>query len=269
MAQTCCICGKLLGLFSEKTSLKDGYICEKCLRTGGIDLDSSIGNLLSDQVKEIIAKRKEVEGKFHSTNNFGRLKIDTNSHIFKIDNHYYHFDNLLTYAFHEDPENTRVDVKNGRSSGAAIGGAIGGLSGGLVGGAIGAAVGGKIGSIFSTMCNYMYIGIALKDASQKDLRLKFITEKTRISSDEYSKALRSAKECLDGLKIIADYNMTKQRSSEENQGQYSKKEVFIQNGHLSAEEFERELTIYKRLLYSNDISQEEFDQKKKKLLDMM
>lgn len=51
--------------------------------------------------------------------------------------------------------------------------------------------------------------------------------------------------------------------------QHSKKEVFIQNKHLTASEFAEELTIYKTLLYNGDITQEEYDAKKKMLLDMM
>ena len=115
----------------------------------------------------------------------------------------------------------------------------------------------------------MYISVLLKDSLETDIRLNYITEKTRVSSDEYTDAFKKANDCLDGLQIIANYNISKQQSSEDEKRRYSKREIYVQKGHLTAAQLAEELVIYKNLLYSGDITQEEFEQQKKKLLYML
>ena len=162
--QFCCVCGKALGFFSDKVTLKDGHLCSKCLKAGGMNSLSSSESFYTAQVVEVINSIIDAVRDFRATKSFGELKIDTNTHAFMLDNNFYFFDNLLSYSYHEDPDNSRLAVKNTKSDGAAIGGAIGGFGGGIIGGAIGAAIGGTIGSLFSTTCNYMYISITLKNS---------------------------------------------------------------------------------------------------------
>ena len=266
---SCCLCGTQLGLFSNKITLKDGHLCSKCLKSSGLTSISSSKDLLSSQVIEVITPRIEAIRTYHITKSFDALEIDINNQLFKLNNTIYFFSNLHSFSFHEYPENLQNAAQGGKAKGAAIGGVVGGLSGGLIGGAIGAAVGEKVGGLFLASCDYMYVNINLKGTFETNVRIDYIREKTRTSSSEYKTALKRANELIDGLSIIVAENSAKQQAIAETKRQYSKREVTIQNKHLTAEEFSNELTIYKTLLANGDITVEEFEQKKKKLLDMM
>lgn len=268
MAKNCCKCGKSLGMLSSKADLKDGVICHKCQKEGGLESIGDMRHFTTEQVKKIIAERCDIVKNFHKTNSFDCISIDLDNHAFRIDGTIYFFNELLSYSYHEDPENKRLQTQDGTSSGAAIGGAIGGLGNGLIGGAIGAAVGGAIGSFFST-CNHMYINIIVQGPLKKGIKLDFITTKTRLSSDEYSNASRKAQECLEALRLITNQNMPEKPESSKAHHIDEKKTLFIQKEHLTAAEIEKELETYQRMLYSSLISQEEYDQKKKQLLSMM
>lgn len=269
MAKYCCVCGKSLGFLADKINLADGCLCRKCLKAGGMSSLSHSDKLYTAKVIEVIKSRVDAVRNFRATKSHGPLKIDINSQSFMLDGNFYLFDNLLSYTYHEDPDNSKHAVQNGKSGGATIGGVIGGLGGGLFAGAIGAAVGGTIGSLLTSTCNYMYISVTLKDALESDIRLDFISEKTKVSSDEYKHALKDARDCLDGLQVIANYNASKRQEAIDEKKRSSKREVFIQNKHLTAAELADELHILKTLLYNDDITQEEFNRKKKQLLDMM
>ena len=266
MAQCCC-CNKTLGLFANKIKLKNGYICSKCLEITGQSYLYNSEKYETNQVIQVINKSLEAKNKFHLTNDFGIIQLDIDSHYFKIYNKYYAFDDLLSFSYYEDPNNSQTIAKDNSSGGAAIGGVIGGLSGGLVGGAIGAAVGGKIGSFFSTTCNQMSINIVLKNTLDSDNNLYFITEKTKTASDSYKSAFRKAQKCIQGLQLIIEHNTPPKKSNPETQR--TEKTIHLQNGHFTAEQLADELMIYKTLLYSGDITQEEYNEKKKQLLSLM
>ena len=269
----CCICQKDVGLFTGKSVLKDGIICSKCLKAGGISTFPSSRQFTTNHICKIINSRTEAVNNYRATKHLGRIEIDTNNHAFKIDGVFYLFDNLISYAYHEDPDTSRIQNQDGKGSGAAIGSVIGGIRGGVIGGAVGAAVGGAVGSLFSTTCNSMGISITLKDTPISDVYLHFITEKTKTSSSQYTEALKNARACLEALQIIKEEN-DKQRQShlQTMRARDSKsgnmQNIFVQDKHFTAKQMAEELDIYKALLYNGDITQEEYDQKRKQLLDL-
>lgn len=269
MAKNCCVCGKPLGMFSDKTVLKDGVLCPKCQKEGGIGSVGDMQHFTTAQIVKTVAERRDIVRSFQKTNTFGRISVDLTHRAFKIDGNLYLFGELLSYAYYEHPKNLSLQVKDGKSNGAAIGGTIGGLSGGLIGGAIGAAVGGKIGSYLAT-CDQMYINIVLQGALKGNVRLKFISEKTRVSSQEYAVALKEAQDCLEALRLITEQNEQQKKPKEvEASRREEKKTVFVQKEHLTASDIEKELETYQRMLRCDLITQEEYDQKKKQLLSMM
>ena len=73
MAKSCCMCGKVLGFFSDKVTFKDGHLCRKCLKAGGISSLSSSENYYTAQVIEVIKSRTEAVHNFRTTKRFGRL----------------------------------------------------------------------------------------------------------------------------------------------------------------------------------------------------
>ena len=271
MAKICCACGKSLGFFSNKATLKNGYLCQECQRAGGISLLDNSENLVASKVAAVVYSRKETVRKFRATKKYDDIQIDTDSHSFMLKGNFYLFENLHSFSYHENPNNPQNNGNFLKSGGAVVGGLIGGIGGGVIKGVIGAAVGSKVGSYFSNVCNYMYISITLKDSLVSDVRLQYITEKTRVASDEYSDALKRAQSCIEGLTIIADYNEAQRKAASTNnkeQKSRKSKDVFIQNKHFTASELADELTILKNLLYSGDLTEEEYNQKKQQLLNL-
>lgn len=275
MAKYCCICDKPLGFLSDKIALKDGYLCKKCLKAGGFTSLSSSESIPATRVTEVIVPRIEMVRSYRTVTSFGSLEVDSNSCMFKYEGEVYSFDDLVSYSIHEYPNNIHDATLKAKSSGAAIGGVLGGMGGGLLGGAIGASVGEKVGGFFFASCDYMYITITVRKIVEYSIRIDYIREKTRISSTEYRAAVKRANDLLEGLQFIAAQNMLKHQTNEEEKKQNSererlvKKEVTVKSGHLTAKEFAEELEIYKNLLYNNDITEEEYEKKKKQLLDMM
>ncbi len=282
MAKFCCACNKPLGFFSDKVALKDGYLCKECQKAGGIPNIENSEDLYALRVAEIInAQRNDVQ-RFKATTHYSRLSLDTNSHSFILNGNFYYFKNLISFTYHEVPDRTgsKTADKDGKSTGAIIGSVIGGLSGGIIGGAVGAAVGGKIGSLFSETCDNLYITIKLKDSLVSNVQLNYITEKTKVSSDEYKSAHKQAQSCLEGLNIITEHNIAVQKEAAEKarrekeaaekarQQANAKKDVFIQDKHFTASELANELSILQNLQFSGLLTQEEFEQKKKQLLEL-
>ena len=267
----CCMCGKELGFFTGKVVLKDGFVCNSCVKRSQIEEVPDSLTITTQKMVDILSARQVAIQKFRVTKDYGKIKIDTNTQSFMMNDVLYLFENLVSYKYHEDPDNSKIAVKNGKQGGAAIGGVIGGLGGGLVGSAIGAAVGNKVGGLFSSVCNYMYINVTLKDAFRTDVRLTFINEKTRISSKDYTEALKKANECIDALEVIANYNTEKHHCETKGDIQVNvqtnvNNTVAMQEQHMSAAQVAEELKVYKELLEAGLLTQEEFEQKKKQLL---
>ena len=277
MAKCCAVCGRTLGIFAGKAETKDGgYVCEMCLKQG--DLYYSDAAHMNTQVLVTkIRNRMEMKKRFRPNRKCSRIEVDTKLCVFKLCGDYYPFSKLITYSYREDPENKRVSQHDGRAGGAVVGGIIGGLGGGFVGRAVGAtvgaAVGNKVGGMFSSVCNYMYIKLALDDKEKPEERLYFIDEKTRVTSDEYRDALEDARDCLEVLEVIVRHNDEERKKadsqkSHEQRLEENKRMVFVQNGHMSAEEINRELTAYMAMKAGGLITEEEYNEKKKQLLSL-
>lgn len=271
MSKVCCVCGNDLGYFSSKINLKDGYLCSKCLKKGKISGFPDSAKYDVAKIVNIMTKRKEALTKYRPTKRFGRIEIDTNNKAFTIDDDFFLFENLVSYAFHEYPDNTRLAQKDGKSGGAVIGGVIGGLGGGLIGSAVGAAVGKKVGSLFSSVCERMYISITLKDSPLTDVRLTFINEKTRVTSSTYTDALMKANEIIDALKIIDDDNRNEKNSStfgNVNMQTINNNIVMEKEQHIDASRIAEEIKVYRTLMEQGILTEEEYERKKQQLLSM-
>lgn len=298
---SCCICGKELGIFSTKIVVKDGAVCMNCLKESGMETLTSPETISISALSSTIKSRIDLVRNFHPTKDYGLISIDANNQSFRIQGMIYSYENLVSYKLHEDTKHSSQRSKNNISNGAAIGGVIGGLTSGFitgtdiqskngqtrksafgelkdglvgaigasVGGTVGAAVGGAVGSLFTGYCHFMNISITLKDTINSDVCLHFITEKTRISSEEYINAYEEAQRCLEGLQVISQQVKKSKDERQSSQKHQLTKSVFIQKEHMSAEEIANELMIYQNLLHSGVLTQEEFDLKKKQLLSLM
>lgn len=265
---TCCVCGKALGIFSDKLPLKDGFLCNHCLHLGGISELPNSEKLSVSQITETLKKKAEIVRNFRPTRRAGKIEIDMNAHAFRIKDDYFFFNELTSFKYHEYPDNHQTPARVGKSKGEAVGAVIGILGGGLIGSAIGSTVGGKIGSLFSQPCERMHINITLNNPIKSAIRIDFISQKTGRDSEEYSKAVHSATQCIEALESIQQY-LQEANASQEKAHPAPQQTVFVQDGHVTAAQIEEELQVYRRLLYSDIITQDEFDQKKKQLLSMM
>ena len=80
----CCICGKMLGLFSVKTDLADGAVCYKCLENIGMLSLGNNGKVYVKQVVELAKSRKNIVSCFNVSFDAGDIELDTNAHVIKI-----------------------------------------------------------------------------------------------------------------------------------------------------------------------------------------
>ena len=268
---SCCACGKSIGVFTGKKALKDGYICNRCMKVANLDNvlaldDIDLSEKYAGEVAKFVKKQKEIGSLFSPSLICGKLALDRSSHTFKLNKYYFTYSNLHSYAYFEDPipEALRAPETNRKAGGAAIGGVIGGIHGGIIGGAIGAAVGHTIGSLISPSCNKMYIDIYLKGTLRNKINLTFITEKTRTNSPEYLTAVRRANETMEGLRIIDAYNSDALAKALDS----PRIKVVTREKQLSASEAAEELMVYKQLFYSGDMTQEEYDQKRREVLGL-
>lgn len=289
MAKECARCHKTLGFFSGKVELRDGYICPKCLKQGGIECEDG-GKLpyFSKVIVDEIGRRVDLTSRFHRTKKYGRIELDMSLQAFKLRGVCYPFSKLVSYSFHEKPDNQRSAKSDGKAGGAVIGGIIGGMGGGLLGAAVGTAVGKAVGGLISGVCEEMYITIKLDDVMQPSEKLSFISEKTRIKSDDYVSAAQEADSCMEALEIIRRNNVEQKRIEEKRQqherelrdaeerrrqqvepATSSHRTVYVQNGHMSADQINRELTAYRAMMASGLITEAEYNEKKRQLLSLM
>ncbi len=237
----CVVCGKELGLLSGKFIISDGVVCNHCLSSAGV---SSLHNALSfnrESINNYISARKTLVKNFRSTKSIGTyIHIDENNKAFKIGKNIFAYDNLLSFELLEDGQSV---TKGG------LGNAV---VGGLLFGGVGAIVGGVTGSKKSKgICNSMKLRVSLKNAHKDIMYINFISVETKTNSFLYKDAQKQAQKCITALETIIDTN----QSNRINQGTQS---------HSVADE----ILKFKQLLDQGIITQEEFDTKKKQLLDL-
>jgi len=289
MAKYCCSCNKSLGFFSVYVELANGFICNSCLSKAGIERPGNKFSLSTEEMKSIVSSRSNIVKQFRSTHDYDDIDIDLDHKLFKVEGNIFHFSNLLSYKYDEQPINPQIQHANPVPNGSMIGGIIGGIGGGLVGtlkggivggvmgsikgsakgaatGAIGAGVGNKIGSVFSGTCEHMKITLRLVGTYTNSITIDLIYDKTKYSSSEYKEACKSASSCMEGLALIAEHNKS---SNHEARAITNANVNTSANAHIPAEQIAKELEIYESLLKKGILTKEEFDAKKKQLLSNM
>jgi hypothetical protein len=242
--RVCDICGEKFGFFSLGADLSDGTICRKCLTQNGMTSISNPKLHSLDEVHQAIDVRKELIKAFSPTKIISiYLKIDENNQCFKVSNDFFTFDNLLSYELLEDGETV---TKGG------LGRAVAGrVLFGDVGAIVGSVTGGKKSK---GICKSMKLKITLKNALCDVIYISFITSETKENSFTYKSARDNAQKCISALEIILDSNKNR-----------NDKTVQISSFVASSAD---EIAKFKNLLDDGVITQEEFDAKKKQLLDL-
>ncbi|MEK7001074.1 SHOCT domain-containing protein [Clostridioides difficile] len=250
--EPCCICGE-----KGKQKISDGVICSECLKKykdtfSIVEPTDVIKKISSEEIKKSISLTLENRKKFESFNASKKvgiyLLVDENKKQLiisdKISNlnknkRVYDFREIISFELLEDDETI---VKSG------LGGAIGG---GLLFGETGAIAGSILGKKkIKTYVNSLKIKITINNIKNSTKYIYLINSKTSTNSSLYKESYNYAQEILSTLSII-----TSSESIED------KKESISSS---TADE----ILKYKNLLNMEAITQEEFDAKKKELLNL-
>lgn len=245
----CSICGN-----EKAKEVKDGFICSDCVKQAGRFLSATKLNPKEQTVsliKECIVKsnvwvkiQEERKNSFSQTRKIATLLLDENNQLFKVKNFLYpdiySFDQIADFEILEDGESV---VKGG------LGRAI---AGGVLLGGVGAIVGGVTGSKKSKgICKSLQVRIGLKNAVDENVYIKLISSETKTKSIVYKSSISTANDIMNVLS-----RLTEPTTKTDNVESIEVKDPY------------EEIKKAKELLDLGIITQEEFEQKKKELLNL-
>ena len=235
----CGVCGKNIGLLSSY-KIYDGSICEECTKLSQSYNTETIENMRKYKAIEDSRKRLFKPGK--RLKNFGTVEIliDNTNKLFKIGNSpIYKFEELADFYLDQTPANTVVTTttkKKGGITRAIVGSMIAGPVGAVVGASTAGSVSTSTQSTNTTKCYYYEI-------------------------ECYSGNVKKAIMPPDGFKEFAiqcinERNKTNNKFNDNNTKELPEVDAIS------------EIKKFKELLDMGAISQEEFNQKKKELLNL-
>ena len=172
---------------------------------------------------------------FETTSKFGKLKVDDNRKLFKLNAKIIPYDDLVSFKLIENGEQiTEGGVNLGRA-----------VIGGATLGAIGAGFGGlsKMKKKDIDYCTNMQIVVSVKNQRSGFMTVPFIFGKTKKSNFVYSNAQATAQATLDGLNYVLEHQTEKTE----------KDDLML-------------LKNWKEMLDSGIITQEDFEKKKHEVL---
>lgn len=254
----CGVCGKRIPLLEGSLQMKDGKVCCECILKNDFTL-LHLNNYYLEEAREILCenfvdwtkekkrkeqdvntKKKELARSFKSTSTkFDELEIDENNKIIRLLGEYYQFDQIQNYELYED--NSTI-MK-------------GGLGRALVGDVLLGAGGAFLGAMTrksSNVCQKMEIVVNVYDDSPIVQTITLINDNVKRDSEEYSLCLNKARQMMFMLDIV-------------NKGKENEiKKENNSNSFSVADEIKK----FKLLLDDGVITKEEFEKKKKQLLDL-
>lgn len=257
--EPCCICGG-----KSRRKITDGYLCQECFtKYANATYVAGDENWLSElptkiQAIEAIESKKEndeILAKFDTTKQIDNLiKFDEDKKMFivlngqseksKMNKKVYDCNKLIGY---EILENGEIVTQGGLGS-AIVGGTIFGGSGAVVG-----AIVGKKAT--RPVINELKIKLTLDDFNSPAIYIYLIKNKTKSNSIAYKTAYSQAQEILSILSVITKRNDT------------DNIEQSIKVDEQANDSFDK-IKKLKELLDLDAITQEEYNKKKKELLNL-
>ncbi|QUI25839.1 DUF4428 domain-containing protein [Vallitalea pronyensis] len=241
MATYCAICNKKAGILGRK-QIRDGYICTDCFYKCKLDMDMSCFSVndIKDRYRYIEENREPFKN-FIPTIKIARLfEVDENSKLFRTRKgaECFKFSDIVNFELYEDGD---AVIKGGMGKA---------VTGGLLLGGVGAIVGGVTGKRKQkSVVSNMYIRISLNHRWVKNIRINLIQTQLKRSGFLYKEVKKSCDNIISVLETITN----KQRGEE----------VAV-TGTVSVAD---EILKFKELLDMGAITQDEFDKKKKQLLE--
>lgn len=255
MAKLCGICNQKAGALS-RVKLSDGYMCANCNVKCG-----TVSNLASRSIqdcKQRIKYMEENKSYFDSFNPTmsvkGYVEIDENRQEFRFktldklrgnfcSEQCFPYSELINFELNEDGET----VTKGGMGRAVVGGALFGGTGAIVGGVTGKRKN-------NTIATSMYIRVSLKNKWLNHHTIQLLNIETKKNGIVYKTAKDNADKIISMLEMIT--------SSQESLVEATPSSV---SSPTTAAD---EILKYKQLLDIGAISQEEYDAKKKELLNI-
>lgn len=255
--KTCEACGREIGIMTGKVKLKDGYICTDCYRKLGFSSWNGnemvqAGTMTLTEI-QAFSDRKEQElleiQNFMPTGNVGLLAkfddqkkemiLSEKEHISYKPYHYtlFRYDQIVDFEI----------LENGSS--VASGGLGRAMVGGLLFGSAGAIVGASTRKQ-SNVCSDLKVKITVKDYLKPAFYITLINSDQKKSGLIYKTNMKLAQDLISQLQLIV--NSMQASGERQNQTVVS-----------TADEIRK----FKELFDDGIITQEEFDAKKKELLD--
>lgn len=259
--EKCILCNAEVGPLA-RTQMNDGtFLCNSCIAKAKLSDGYNIDTLKASSLDEIKQRIEFVDNDCKENNkrisefiptykveayvwfddNHKWFVFPKSSFTKKIDNCYvFKYEDLLDFEVLEDGSS----ITKGGLGKALVGGAIFGLAGAIVG-----ATSKKTKQI----CNKLQIKITTRNIDTPIVYLNLISGETKKNGFIYKQASKSVQEILSKFQIIID------------QIEQSKNNVKNINTNFSAAD---EVKKYKELLDMGAITQEEFELKKKDLLNL-
>lgn len=257
--ENCIVCGIEVGAMS-RTKLNDGnFICTSCMSKTKLSDGWNINTLKSATLTQINGRIKLAEQNEKENNNRisrftptlkegGYIWFDDNNNWFaipkgtfsaKIDNSFvFKYNEILDFEVLEDG----ATITKGGFGKAIVGGAIFGLAGAIAGGT---------SKKSKQVCTKLEIKITTKNIDNPVIYITLLNTEFKKDSFVYKTAYKSVQNILSKFQIIV--NQLENNSDIE------------KNENISVTD---EIKKYKELLDMGAISQEEFDEKKKQLLNL-
>lgn len=256
MAKICAICGKKIGVLESRITLKDGYLCPKCLRELGyttFDINAvtefgmkSISEITN--MNEVKQNNNVLLESFTPQKSYGDIEFNDDKKLFVINRtvgwskmrNIYNYNQILDCELIEDGNTI---TKGGHSI-------TKGVIGGVMFGGVGAIVGGLTGKKKTTnTCTNLQVKITLRDSNVPVEYVDFICAETKKNGIIYKTQFEKAQSVLSALQIACDLCDIKKE----------------EKSNCSAAD---EIRKYKDLLDAGAITKEEYDTIKKQLLGL-
>lgn len=254
---TCAICNGEANLNRKRIGNKE-WICSECYKKSGLTLsdfvnqNKPINKWTSDDIKEAIEannNNKDELETFNTTKKIGSIvEFDDNQKKWLVlssilgrrnKSTVYNYSDIVDFELLEDGESV------------AQGGLGRALVGGVLFGGTGAVVGGVTGKRKQKgICTNLKIKITINNINNPVVYINFIESKVKKSSFIYKEMYKQAQECLSTLQLICDQNEKPNTQS------------------AVTESVADELKKFKELLDMGAISEEEYETKKTKLLNL-
>lgn len=262
MAKKICVsCGRELGIAAKKTAIADGVVCMDCQNRAGIQTFSGAESFTAAEVRELFKERAFLPEHFQETKSAEKyLHLDEEHGWIRVGKDIVSCENVVGYEFVEDKvtllksEKERVDASKVLTT---------------------SAMGFSFGRKNKRACSSMKLLIRLKDTYTDTLEIVFLQSEVRTKDILYRSMHSFAISCIDMLEEIlhgdepeAEGKKQTPSGPEADLAQALSGPEALQGERIASISPADEIRKFKELMDDGIITPEEFEAKKKQLLNL-